>query len=96
MTPAEHYAEAERWLRLADEHAQATPLGDRVRTPAAVAVFDSFVHRAQVHATLATASPSVEHVRCGCGHILTQHGIDRGRCIQPTCTCPAYEEAGEW
>lgn len=60
-TPAEHYAEAERWLRLADEHAQAAPLGDRVRTPAAVATFDSFVQRAQVHATLATVDPEALH-----------------------------------
>lgn len=84
MTPAEHYAEAERLLKMAVGDFPAEPIHRPV------------VALAQVHATLATASPAIEHVRCGCGHILTQHGIDRGRCIQPTCTCPAYEEAGEW
>jgi hypothetical protein len=55
VTPAEHYTEAERWLRTADNLVLNTEAGPK--SEAANASFDAFVSRAQVHATLATVDP---------------------------------------
>lgn len=50
MTPAEHYAEAERWIGRAEDLAKSPVEG-------LLPAYDTYLRRAQVHATLATVGP---------------------------------------
>lgn len=78
MTPAEHYAEAERLL------AEADKLPDQ-NSPAAARAYELLTATAQVHATLATINPDV------LWPMRTSDGMEIRPTPDPACICPRHD-----
>jgi hypothetical protein len=78
MTPAEHYAEAEHWI------AQLDALDED--DPAALRAYQTYLLRAQVHATLATAKLGGYDGRwkfCTCPKLETDRSVRTS--VDPGC-----------